>query len=122
MRIYRHHWLVCFAIVSCLIAWATPHAAGSGIQSSRTEIAWDPNPDLAVLTSTAPVVVTRSSPRPQPNLSKGQPPTLRDAEVICLPVGAFTFLIQRSTRLERDSSHLEQTNDQPRAPPRTRSA
>ena len=122
MQIYRIRWLVCFAIAACLIAGATLHSAGLRIQSLRTEIAWDSNPDAAVLTRTTHAVVVRSAQRPQSNAFKGRGSTLREAEAVRVPVGTYTLLALCIASVERGSGYLERTNDKPRAPPQTRSA
>lgn len=122
MQVYRFRWLVCFAIAACLLAGATPHAAGFRTQSLRAEISWDSNPDAAVLTRTTHAVVMRSAARPQPEAFKSRFPTLREADAVHLQAGGYTLLAQDNLKPDRGSCYLERTNDKPRAPPQTRSA
>jgi hypothetical protein len=121
MQIYRIHWLACLAAALCLIAGATPPAPGLRTHAAQAEFTWDSNVDVAVLTRTDSVSSVRSSVKLQPNAFRSSCPVLRHSEYF-LPGECYGPVIHSYSGARRGSDYLAQSNDNPRAPPRPRSA
>jgi hypothetical protein len=123
MQAYRFHWLVYLVVAACLAAGATVRTADlQTLVSSQTEVRWDSQTGAAILTRSAPALLARSAPEPEPDNLASADAALPRARQLLASREADWLPIRCATAVQRASAYLEQTNDRPRAPPRTEAA
>jgi hypothetical protein len=118
----RLYWLACLAVAACLISGAVPRTIGPHTQSSQPEFAWRSNGDLAVLSRPEPASVARLSGKPQSSAFRARGSALPEAESIPQQPNVYRLFLACEEGVDRGSDYLERSNDNPRAPPLTRSA